>query len=817
MFAVFFPMGLRSKRRPPASCHLVRPALEQLEDRCVPAGAYLQTNLVSDQAGMAAHTDPNLVNPWGISLAPSGPFWIADNGTGVSTLYDGTGATQAPPVVTIPTRAGGTAPSTPTGTVFNGSADFVVGTGATAGPAEFLFDTEDGTISGWNPSASATSAILEVDNSASGAVYFGLAIGNNSTNGNLLYAPNFNTGNVDVFDKNFKAVNLGANAFKDPTLPAGFAPFGIQNIGGNLFVTYAKQDATKQADVAGAGNGFVDVFDTSGNFVRRVASGGALNSPWGLAIAPSNFGTFSNDLLVGNLGDGLINVFDPNTGAALGQVQNAQGTPIQIPGLWALTFGNGAGAGATNTLFFTSGPGHYAHGLFGSLTVTTPVSTQPDELAAYRASNGSWSLDSDSTPGFNSTTDQVFFSFSPPNVTGVAGDWTGSGNSDIGDFNNGTWHLDLNDNGVLDSGETFQFGQAGDQPVVGDWTGNGVTNIGVFRTASDGVTGEFILDTNGNHTMDSGDTTFTFGLGTDRIVIGDWNGAGKDEVGVFRDAASFNAADAGDALFSLDTNGDHVFNSGDQVFVFGLITDHLIVGDWNGAGKSEVGVYRDASSVPTTSSLFAPGTALFSLDTNGDLAFDSGDQVFQYGLTTDQFVSGHWAKTPPLQPEGTPQAQFAANGPGSGNGSPLTEAQLQPVVQQAIAALAANGANVSQLEAAQVTIGTLNDNLVGETSGNQITIDATADGWGWNTDTSGTDFTSASPYGLQATPGSAAAGEMDLLTVVEHEFGHVLGMPDVNPLTQPNSLMASTLPVGVRRSPTAVADAVFAAARPSPM
>ena len=301
-----------------------------------------------------------------------------------------------------------------------------------------------------------------------------------------------------------------------------------------------------------------------------------------------------------------------------------------------------------------------------------PPSSAVDELGAYRASDGSWSLDSDSTPGFNSATDQVFYSFSSPNVTGVAGDWTGSGTTKIGDFSNGVWHLDLDGNGILDPGETFTFGQAGDKPVVGDWTGNGVTSIGVFRNNGTGV-GEFILDTNGDHIMDAGDETFTFGLATDRIVVGDWNGAGKDEVGVFRNAVSFNPAEAGDAIFSLDTNNDHTFDAGDAVFVFGLITDGLIVGDWNGSGRSEVGVYRDASSVPVGNPLYVPGTALFSLDTNGDLQFDSGDQVFLYGLDSDQFVSGHWKKTPPLQPEGTPQAQFAANGPGPGGVAPLTK------------------------------------------------------------------------------------------------------------------------------------------------
>ena len=215
--------------------------------------------------------------------------------------------------------------------------------------------------------------------------------------------------------------------------------------------------------------------------------------------------------------------------------------------------------------------------------------------------------------------------------------------------------------------------------------------------------------------------------------------------------------------------------------------------------------------MPVGNPLHAPDTALFSLDTNGDHQFDAGDQVFLYGLSTDQFVSGHWAKTPLIQPEGTPRAQFAANGPGPGGAGPLTQAQLEPVLDQAIAAWVADGASATQLEAAQVQIGTLDDNLVGETIGNQITLDATADGWGWNTDTSNADFTTTGPNGLQATPGSAAAGQMDLLTVVEHELGHELGLPDLNPLSNPSDLMAATLAPGVRRQPTTKdLDALFA-------
>ncbi len=434
-----------------------------------------------------------------------------------------------------------------------------------------------------------------------------------------------------------------------------------------------------------------------------------------------------------------------------------------------------------------------------TLTINSPI----DELGAYRASDGSWSLQSDPTSDTFTATDQVFYSFSPPNVIGVAGDWTGSGVSEIGDFNptTGVWQLDLNDNGVLVPTDTFTFGQAGDIPVVGDWNGDGKTDLGVFRAAPDGSgDGEFILDTNENHIMGAGDATFTFGLATDRVVIGDWNGAGKDEVGVFRDAATYIAADAGDAVFSLDYDDSHTFDANSQVFVFGLITDGLIVGDWNGQGKTDLGVYRDGSSVPVGNALYAPGTALFSLDTLGNHQFGPGDAVFLYGLTSDQFVSGHWAKTPPVQPQGTPQAQFAANGQGSGGATPLTQAQLEPVLDQAIAAWVADGASATQLESVQVQIGTLDDNLVGLTSGNQITLDATADGWGWNTDSSNADFTTAGAYGLQATPGSAAAGQMDLLTVVEHELGHELGLNDVDPASHPADLMDMTLPTGTRRT-----------------
>lgn len=346
---------------------------------------FQQSNLVSDMSGLAASTDPNLINPWGIAFSPSGPFWIADNNSGKSTLYNGAGTPQSL-VVNIPSpmaTTGGTA----TGQVFNGTTSFNLPNGS---PALFIFSTEDGTIVGWN-GAAGTNAVLVADRSSipfagAGAVYKGLAIGGNAS-GNFLYATNFRAGTVDVFDTNFQPVLL-AGSFTDPNMPAGFAPFGIQNVGGELFVAYAKQDAAKHDDVDGAGSGLIDDFDANGNFKRRFASGTAaggalttLNSPWGMAVAPASFGAFGSALLVGNFGDGHISAFSISSGAFLGQLQAAgTGNPVAIPGLWGLTFGNGGSAGVAGTLYFTAGIGdpptfvinREQHGLFGSLQVSTP-------------------------------------------------------------------------------------------------------------------------------------------------------------------------------------------------------------------------------------------------------------------------------------------------------------------------------------------------------------------------------------------------------------------------------------------------------------
>jgi len=322
---------------------------------------YQQTNLVSDVPGLAAVTHLPLVNPWGLTRSATSPWWVADNGAGVSTLYPGTG-TPLGLVVTIPVGLGGTPPSTPTGTVFNGSTtDFLVDTGK---PAHFLFVAEDGAISGWN---SGTSAVVKVDHTGS-AVYKGVTLGQRS-GANFLYAANFSSGMVEVYDGGFNWVNLGAHAFRDRFIPRGFAPFNVQNINGTIFVAFAKQDDQKHDEVAHPGFGFVDAFDTDGNLLMRLEHGFWFNAPWGLAVAPANFGKFSNLLLVGNFGSGKIAAFDPKHGRFRGMLRGDNRRPLSIDGLWALGFGNDAAAGPSTALFFTAGIDDEAHGLFGTITV----------------------------------------------------------------------------------------------------------------------------------------------------------------------------------------------------------------------------------------------------------------------------------------------------------------------------------------------------------------------------------------------------------------------------------------------------------------
>jgi uncharacterized protein (TIGR03118 family) len=334
---------------------------------------YMQTNLVSDIAGMAAVTDPNLVNPWGMSRSSGSPWWVSDNGTGRTTLYAGTG-TPAALVVTIPTGDASASPTgTPTGQVFNGTTDFQL----TAGnPAKFIFVTEDGTISGWNPAVQPATAVIKV-NTKSASVFKGLTVAGLPTasggTANFLYVADFRRARVAVYDTNFHRVSMGEDAFQDESIPHGFAPFNVQNIGGNIYVSFAQQDSAKHDEIDGAGLGYVDVFSTTGRLLHRLQHGSWLNAPWGMTQAPSDFGAYSHDILVGQFGSGWIDVFDPVTGQFKGTLNDASNHPIAIDGLWDIAFGSGGTSGPATTLFFAAGLNHEADGLFGTITAVENV------------------------------------------------------------------------------------------------------------------------------------------------------------------------------------------------------------------------------------------------------------------------------------------------------------------------------------------------------------------------------------------------------------------------------------------------------------
>jgi uncharacterized protein (TIGR03118 family) len=324
--------------------------------------AYKTTALVSDQAGVAANMDPNLQNGWGVAFNPQGFVWVADNGTGKSTLYDGNGIPQGL-VVTI---ASGTAGSpNPTGIVFNDSTtNFMLTSGGLTGKSPFLFAGEAGTISAWSPAVNGTQALTVVDSASTGAIYKGLAILTGSVN--RLYAADFHNKRIDVFDGSFNRITV-SGGFTDSAIPSNYGPFNITAIGGQLYVAYAETTPGSGDETKGAGLGYVDVFDSNGTLVKHLVSNGALNAPWGMAMAPANFGSFSNDLLVGNFGDGKINVYDPASGAWLGVLSKADGTAITIDGLWGIAFGNGLDNQPTNTLFYAAGPSDEAHGLYGRI------------------------------------------------------------------------------------------------------------------------------------------------------------------------------------------------------------------------------------------------------------------------------------------------------------------------------------------------------------------------------------------------------------------------------------------------------------------
>jgi uncharacterized protein (TIGR03118 family) len=315
------------------------------------------TSLVADTAAAgAAHADANLVNAWGIAFNPAGFVWVTDNGTSKSTLYDGNGVPQT---LVVSTQPG------PTGIIYNGTQDFKITQNGVTAASPFVFAGETGVIAAWSPTVNRTATVTVFDGSSANKVYKGLA--NARYLGlNYLYAADFHNNKVDVFDSTFAPAVL-PGAFKDPGLPAGYAPFGIQAIGNNIYVAYAKRPATGDDEVAGAGLGIISVFDTAGNFVKQLVNGGALNAPWGMAMAPANFGAASNMLLVANFGDGKINAYNPTTGVLAGPLATIDKTPIKIDGLWGLAFGPGVNSQPTNTLFFTAGPSDETHGQYGRI------------------------------------------------------------------------------------------------------------------------------------------------------------------------------------------------------------------------------------------------------------------------------------------------------------------------------------------------------------------------------------------------------------------------------------------------------------------
>ncbi|MRX09542.1 TIGR03118 family protein [Pseudoduganella sp. FT25W] len=314
------------------------------------------TSLVADSGTAAAHSDAKLINPWGIAFNPTGFVWVANNGSNSSTLYDGNGVPQSLVVAT---------PDAPTGIAYNGSSDFKITQNGVTAASPFIFAGENGSISAWSPTVNRNNTVTAVDGAGTQVVYKGLAIA--AYNGaNYLYATDFHHGRIDVYDAAFNKATL-PGAFQDAALPAGYAPFGIQAVGDRIYVSYAQRATTGDDDVKGAGLGAIDVFDTAGNLVKQLVKGGALNAPWGMAVAPANFGTYSGKLLVANFGDGKINAYDTATGAISGTVSKTDGSAVAIDGLWGIAFGPGVNSQPTNTLFFTAGPGDEAHGLYGRI------------------------------------------------------------------------------------------------------------------------------------------------------------------------------------------------------------------------------------------------------------------------------------------------------------------------------------------------------------------------------------------------------------------------------------------------------------------
>lgn len=480
----------------------------------VAGNAFRQTNLVSDIPGAAQILDASLVNPWGITQAATSPFWVSNNGTGTSTLYGGdvAGSPFNKNTLTVTIPGGGN-----TGVVFNGTSTFLITDSSGTGPARFIFATTAGTIAAWR---SGTVAVTKV--TTPNAAYTGLATVADATV-TALYAANFRNGTIDVFSPNFAAVNFGPGTFIDATLPAGFAPFNVQNLGGKIYVAYALQGPGH--DVPGPGNGFVNVFDSSGHLLQRLISNGALNSPWGMTIAPASFGLFGNALLVGNFGDGRINAYDRTTGALLGTLDDQNGNPVVNDELWALSFGNGVGGGDLNTLYFTAGIGEEAHGLIGTLVPAAPAAALIElSSATYSVAEGAGFVDINVTrSGDTSQPATVKFATYATNETGHASPATDfvpalGTLSFAGGEASKTFSVLINDDVYVEGDETFSVllsnptGAALNVPNVAEVT---ITDNDTSTAVSPGPA-TFVSSLDGAHEVPS---HVTNGTGTGVVII----------------------------------------------------------------------------------------------------------------------------------------------------------------------------------------------------------------------------------------------------------------------------------------------------------